>query len=584
MYHNSTAEQELSEYKTEPGDIFAVQYRDVLFDHAENPRYALVIFNKDHNPVKTIETENFHLIENFFKKNGQSIDKNNLNNPSEKDILSYLGADQTGQIKLKPEVGNDFDEYFPKTIEKAITKQLQNKKENYAYEAIMDNLYETFDDSIFFEKSDILEKSWEQLIRDFPQQNLFADLPDFIDLINYNTRIFIEDFDSILNNYDIPLVVTLNQDYVNQNANLPENIENVTDNFNDEVSALSYIAQKQGYSKEEFKHILENQSPDRFLQSVREELINLTSTSNHAVALITLPFKEALETINAKITGNPPYLVIAKDTPMGLYDPYNGGGSLLNISAKHDMILPPESINTIAPDGYHGYSIKEIYGNNLKEYEPAHILNPKHELSYIDSIRDTISHSLKNGNSVLLLPREGVDYSSINYKPMTNINQLYFQQIRKNNGYQSHLFAPLSKLTSYPKNKERAFLYGEYSPKNKEYKYQMLFNSDQLRDTIKPIGLLPLQCPQPEKIETSNSTQLLKNELSHYFHSCFTGTPFSPDKDFVANASKIADAITANKIPLVKIAQETFNTMRYNSLSLKKNKNTENNENKGKTR
>ncbi len=56
-------------------------------------------------------------------------------------------------------------------------------------------------------------------------------------------------------------------------------------------------------------------------------------------------------------------LLISKDTMCGLYDPWEGGGSLFEIELKKDLYIPLKFIWAAKPDGCVGrYSISNCYG------------------------------------------------------------------------------------------------------------------------------------------------------------------------------------------------------------------------------
>ena len=56
------------------------------------------------------------------------------------------------------------------------------------------------------------------------------------------------------------------------------------------------------------------------------------------------------------------YIIIDKNTETGLYDPWNGGGSVFEIQLERDVRLPIKYIRSALPDGGDGYSIDSVYG------------------------------------------------------------------------------------------------------------------------------------------------------------------------------------------------------------------------------
>ena len=55
-------------------------------------------------------------------------------------------------------------------------------------------------------------------------------------------------------------------------------------------------------------------------------------------------------------------ITLAKETACGLYDTWNGAGSMLEIKLEKDVVLPLKYIDSASPDGCRGYSISSIYG------------------------------------------------------------------------------------------------------------------------------------------------------------------------------------------------------------------------------
>jgi len=56
-------------------------------------------------------------------------------------------------------------------------------------------------------------------------------------------------------------------------------------------------------------------------------------------------------------------VVLRKDTMCGLFDPWYGAGSLLEIELQNDVVIPVSIIRSAKPDGCDGScSISEVYG------------------------------------------------------------------------------------------------------------------------------------------------------------------------------------------------------------------------------
>lgn len=116
-------------------------------------------------------------------------------------------------------------------------------------------------------------------------------------------------------------------------------------------------------------------NPNSFLESMRVELANLSSAMSTVTFLVELTLAQLLE-LNRLIklqdrngrhydsSENPycGYIIIDKNTETGLYDPWNGDGSVFEIQLERDVKLPIKYIRSALPDGGDGYSIGSVYG------------------------------------------------------------------------------------------------------------------------------------------------------------------------------------------------------------------------------
>ena len=148
------------------------------------------------------------------------------------------------------------------------------------------------------------------------------------------------------------------------------------DSIPEEASQL-WLARQQGYKKSELKKALadrgNSQSP--LLKSIYHETLNCGSHMNALVFLVKMTLEEYFnlhDGINKERERNKSYylsertgrgyLVLSKDTTCGLYDSWNGSGSILEIKLEKDVRLPFRCIASADHDGCHGCGIREIYG------------------------------------------------------------------------------------------------------------------------------------------------------------------------------------------------------------------------------
>lgn len=165
-------------------------------------------------------------------------------------------------------------------------------------------------------------------------------------------------------------------------------------------SSLLWLANQQGYTKGQLIKALrdENTGYSKFLKSVLKEVQNTSTWMNALTFIFRTTLKEWME-LNKEIQKEKPfnseshprtgkgrgYLVLKANTPCGLYDPWNGAGSVLEVELEKEVKLPFRFIDSMMPDGYRGYSVASIYGisrnfweeNCIKEIHPMKKLQEK---------------------------------------------------------------------------------------------------------------------------------------------------------------------------------------------------------------
>ena len=167
-------------------------------------------------------------------------------------------------------------------------------------------------------------------------------------------------------NYDY----TLNSVYPHYDGEIGATIDN--------KASIVWLSKTQGYGKKEMSLELKKgdvSEPNGFLQSLRQELVNQPSHISMLTFLVEMSLEDLIE-LNKGIrlqerngrfydaTKIPycGYIVLDKRTETGLYDPWNGGGSIFDIQLEKDVRLPIRFIRSALPDGGDGrYSIESVY-------------------------------------------------------------------------------------------------------------------------------------------------------------------------------------------------------------------------------
>ena len=158
-----------------------------------------------------------------------------------------------------------------------------------------------------------------------------------------------------------------------------------------EESSLLWLARQQGFTKTQLKQAMRERPAEKnFMQSVYDEINNVGSHMNTLTFLVKMSLEEYFyltDAIGKERERNQSYtmngrkgrgwILLDKTTTAGLYDPWSGGGSLLEIRLDKDVRLPIRCIETAKHDGCRGYSIREIYccstclwTETLKEIHP----------------------------------------------------------------------------------------------------------------------------------------------------------------------------------------------------------------------
>lgn len=201
---------------------------------------------------------------------------------------------------------------------------------------IIDNLVDDFrakTDPKLLEDANIIEDGNldDDMIREEFMDIIYVDYPeDWALSQEFCFNIIVSNGDD---NYDF----WLNEHIVDEDGKVDENAEK---------SGLVWLAKQQGYTLEEIVEVLkgeDNVSTNEFLASVSSEVANgygcealtfcVKMTLGQAIAL-----KEQME---SNPNGS---IVIDKRVECGLFDPWSGGGSVLEIACEKDVEIPFKNI------------------------------------------------------------------------------------------------------------------------------------------------------------------------------------------------------------------------------------------------
>lgn len=165
-------------------------------------------------------------------------------------------------------------------------------------------------------------------------------------------------FNIIVSNGDDNYDFWLNEHIIDKDGNVDKNAEK---------SGLVWLTKQQGYTLEELVEILKNgdiEEPKTFLETVLQEVAN-----GYGCEALTFCVKMTLGQaidLKEKMKENPNgSIVIDKKVECGLFDPWQGGGSVLEIACEKDIEIPFENIWKFYIDESRGNrydSIHNVYG------------------------------------------------------------------------------------------------------------------------------------------------------------------------------------------------------------------------------
>lgn len=232
---------------------------------------------------------------------------------------------------------------------------------NYPMETFYEIIDEAYWDARSYEYDALQDQVEEQLMErfngeiDFDDYDIITILEDHVYFVppydhyldeNVKVNIFIDTGDA---NYDFTL-----------NGSIPPCYGADEDSVIDDKASLVWLTKQQGYSKEDL--YFNNMDGNRYLESVYQELENHSSNIATLVFLTRMSVGELIKVQEAVKSGSGS-ITLDKSTMCGLFDPYYGGGSVLEIELVKDVTIPFSIIWDIAPDGAgKGYSVDEVYG------------------------------------------------------------------------------------------------------------------------------------------------------------------------------------------------------------------------------
>ena len=222
---------------------------------------------------------------------------------------------------------------------------------------IIDDLVDDFKKKVdpkLLEDANIIEDGNidDYMIRDIFMDTICVDYPvDWAEDQEFCFNIIVSNGDD---NYDF----CLNEYIVDEDGNVNENAEK---------AGLVWLAKQQGYTLDQVVEILKDgdvAKPKTFLETVLQEVAN-----GYGCEALTFCVKMTLGqaiTLKERMEENPNgSIVIDKKAECGLFDPWSGGGSVLEIACEKDIEIPFKNIWKFYIDARRSNrydSIHNVYG------------------------------------------------------------------------------------------------------------------------------------------------------------------------------------------------------------------------------
>ena len=287
-------------------------------------------------------------------------------------VMDYLAENHTWHKNANGEYHFEIDVDYRDEIDDSIAQEIleSNSPRDTLIEKlwdwyqesewdILDDLVDDFKeetDPKLLEDANIIEDGNidDDMIRDIFQDNIYVDYPvDWALGQEFCFNIIVSNGDD---NYDF----WLNEHIVDETGEVDENAEK---------AGLVWLAKQQGYTFEELIEFMKDEeyvNSNKFISSLVAEIF-----SGYGCEALTFCVKMTLGqaiALKEQMESNPNgSIVLNKKVECGLFDPWSGGGSVLEIACEKDVEIPFENIWKFYIDERRGNrydSIHNVYGTD----------------------------------------------------------------------------------------------------------------------------------------------------------------------------------------------------------------------------
>lgn len=337
----------------------------------------MITYNPDANLIKYIAKEfgdeGFKVFTDYVKGLVEHIVENNEVDIPE--IISTDYEDHVSKRELLELLGDYKDGNFDS--EQSFSDVLAD----YLWYARIDYYADEFEQAVYEKAAAMIE---DKCMSDFEEENVLHDMLKYaLDMmkdygeIDEITRGYIKiDEKSFIGEYDLTMFLSTpaeaNLDfgsthyYYHSTENIrEEDVEELGD------TALSYLIHQQGYKTADIFDAFQDKkkfdAAGKFIRSTTEEVENMTYTMSSLVVLAKLNKSNLYEFADA-LKNKEGFIRIDKKqgAELGLFDRWDGSGSLIGIELEKDFVFPVEMIQDTFIEGAkrdsaYEYSVKGVY-------------------------------------------------------------------------------------------------------------------------------------------------------------------------------------------------------------------------------
>lgn len=302
--------------------------------------------------------------------------------------------------------------------------------DNYFYEQIIDNV-----ENIVYYEDELVQEMKSYIADNYPEyserfkQDIETDVTETLQQAGYEgIYADVEDFLTIDYNLNIMFATQSEGNYemTSIQGSFLEDIDDINhypDDFTDRMdNALTYLVYQQGHSVEEVYNSLlnDNNSESKFISSLKQELENAYGWQE-LVALASVSGKEVLDFLDdmahavTDTLKEDKSITFSENTTIGLYDEWNGSGSVLGIELEKPATFSIDMIRNVQIEVHgkdknnRGYTVDDVYGMSSSAYtdgkatisnEPAPDIISEERLSEdIENVLDIVKDTLENSKS-----------------------------------------------------------------------------------------------------------------------------------------------------------------------------------------